>query len=126
MSIRFKNKRIMQDKQEKQRTLKQNNALHLMFDQLAEELNDMGAYIPKVIKMEAQWDGDRVKELIWREVQKSATGKVSTTMLTTKEIDEIFGIIHLAFANKGIEIPPFPSVETLMMEMRTNEIHHVT
>ena len=109
----------MQDKQEKQRTLKQNNALHLMFDQLAEELNDIGAYIPRVIKMEAQWDGDRVKELIWREVQKRATGKVSTTMLTTKEIDEIFGIIHLAFANKGIEIPPFPSVETLMMEMRT-------
>lgn len=109
----------MQDKQDKQRTLKQNNALHLMFDQLAEELNDMGAYIPKVIKMEAQWDGERVKELIWREVQKSATGKVSTTMLTTKEIDEIFEIIHQAFANKGIEIPPFPSVETLMMKMRT-------
>lgn len=90
-----------------------------MFEMLADELNDCGMYVGQVIKFDAPWNKERVKELIWRETQKFMTGKTSTTELDSKEIDEIFGVIHQAFANKGIEIPPFPSVETLMMEMRT-------
>ena len=99
-------------KTEKLRTNRQSRALHLMFQQLADELNDRGMYIGQVIRFDARWNGDRVKELIWREVQKKATGKVSTTELTTKEIDEIFEVIHQALSNKGIEIM-FPSIETM-------------
>lgn len=101
-------------KTNKQRTLKQNRALHLFFTQLADELNDRGQYIGQVIRIDAQWNGDRVKELIWREVQKKLTGKESTTKLTTKEIDEIFGVLHHAFANKGIQLE-FPSMEQMSM-----------
>lgn len=102
-----------------QRTLKQNDALHLMFEQLATELNEQGMYIGQVIKFDAPWDKERVKELIWREVQKKMTGKKSTTTLTTKEIDQIFEVIHLALANKKIEIM-FPSIETIMMKEKLN------
>lgn len=113
---------------EKTRTTRQNNvrsertsrALHLMFDQLASELNDRGMYISQVIRFDAPWDGRRVKELIWREVQKKMTGKKSTTELTSREIDEIFEVIHKALSEKGIEIV-FPSIESLSMDMRLQE-----
>lgn len=101
-------------KEEKPRTLKQNKSLHLLFQLLAEELNERGLYIGQVIKFESPWNKDRVKELIWREVQKKQTGKESTTQLTTSEINEIFTTIHKAFIEKGIEIPEFPSIESLM------------
>lgn len=107
-------------KEEKQRTLAQNRALHLFFTQLADALNDKGQYISQVIKVDAQWDGDRIKELIWREVQKKITGKTSTTKLTSKEINDIFEALQVAFANKGIDIQ-WPSIETMMMEQRIND-----
>ena len=76
----------------------------------------------QVIRFDAPWDGTRVKELIWREVQKKMTGKKSTTQLTTKEINNILDTIYQAFANKGIEIDPFPSIETMMEKERLNNI----
>lgn len=105
----------MTDKPQKLRTTRQNSALHLMFQQLADELNDRGMYISQVIKFDAKWNGARVKELIWRAVQKKITGKQSTTELTTQEIDEIFEVIHRALAEKGVEIQ-FPSIETLSLD----------
>jgi len=110
----------VKNKPDKLRTLKQNRALHKFFSELADELNDRGQYIGKVIKIDAEWNGDRVKELIWREVQKKMTGKTSTTQLTTKEIDEIFGVLHQAFASRGIDLQ-WPSIETLMMNSRIKE-----
>ena len=107
-------------KEDKQRTLTQNRALHLMFEQMATTLNEGGQYIGQVIKIDAPWNAYRVKELIWREVQKKMTGKESTTQITTKEIDEIFEVIHLALANKGIEIQ-FPSIETILLQQRARE-----
>lgn len=104
-------------KEERQRTLAQNRALHKMFEILADELNDCGMYINKVIKMEAPWNADRVKELILREVQKTMTGKTSTTKITTKEIDEIFEVIHKALAEKGVEIF-FPSIQSQLDQER--------
>lgn len=83
-----------------------------MFEQLANELNDRGMYIGQVIRFDAPWNATRVKELIWREVQKKMTGKQSTTELTTKEIDQIFEVIHQALASKGIYVD-FPSIESI-------------
>jgi len=108
-------------KEEKLRTTKQNAALHKMFEDMATILNDKGLYIGQVIKVEAPWNKDRIKELIWREVQKKMTGKQSTTELTTKEIDQIFETIHLALATKGIDIV-FPSIQSILLEQRVSEI----
>jgi len=104
-------------KHTKLRTTKQNRSLHLMFSQLATELNENGQYIPKVIKLDAPWNAVRIKELIWRPTQKTLFGTTSTTQLTTKQIDQVFEVIHKALANVGIEIV-FPSIESLAWKER--------
>ena len=98
---------------EKLRSDKQSRALHLMFETLADELNDRGKYVSTVIRADARWDKNRVKELIWRAVQEKMFNKTSTTSLTTKEIDEIFEVIQKALAEMGIEII-FPSINAIM------------
>lgn len=86
-----------------------------MFEQLANELNDRGLYISNVIRADAPWDKNRVKELIWRSTQNKVTGKQSTTQLETKEIDAVFMVIQKALADLGIEIH-FPSIDSLLTE----------
>lgn len=105
---------------DKKRTLTQNNALHLMFDQLAEKLNDAGFDMKKTLKpsIDIPWSKMSVKEYLWRPVQKAQLGKESTTDLTTKEIDEVFETLCRHLRQKlGIEIH-FPSIETQIMEKR--------
>lgn len=102
---------------EKKRTEKQSRALHQMFEILAQELNDSGLYVGQVIRFDAPWNKERVKELIWRETQKFMTGKKSTTELTTKEIDQIFEVIHKGLADKGVEIF-FPSIQSQLDQER--------
>jgi predicted methyltransferase len=94
------------------RTSKQNNALHVLFAQIAEILNSEGQCFRytglKGMEIEAQWDEYKVKEFLWRPVQFHLTGKRSTTELTTNEIDKVFEPLNAAFAEKGIEVR-FPS-----------------
>jgi hypothetical protein len=99
-----------------QRTDVQNRALHLMFDQLAKELNDRGLYISKVIKVDAPWNKERVKELIWRPTQMKILNKKSTTQLTTKDIDEVFIPIERAVNELGCDIQ-FPSIEHVIKQL---------
>lgn len=107
-------------KESKPRTLTQNRALHKMFETLAGELNDRGKYISTVIRADARWDKNRVKELIWRAVQEKMFNKTSTTSLTTSEIDEIFEVIQKALAEMGIVIV-FPSIDSIMDRELLNE-----
>lgn len=106
---------------EKPRTLTQNAAMHLMFEHLAQELNEAGFDMKKTLKQEVDiaWNKEMVKEYLWRPIQKAQLGKESTTELTTKEIDKVFDTLTRHLGQKlGIEIM-FPSIETLMLEQRT-------
>lgn len=99
-----------------QRTLQQNKSLHLMFDMLAQELNQAGYDMRKTLKpsIDIPWNGETVKEYLWRPVQQAQLGKKSTTELTTKEIDLVFDTINRHLGDKfGIYVP-FPSIESLM------------
>jgi hypothetical protein len=101
---------------EDKRTLKQNRALHLMFDHLSKELNDAGLDMKRTLKPEIDipWSDRTVKEFIWRPVMEAQLGKKSTTELTTKDIDMVFTTINKHLGEKfGIEIE-FPSIEILM------------
>ena len=111
------------EKEEKKRTLKQNRALHLMFTQLAQELNDAGYDMRKTLKhdIEIPWNSKTIKEFLWRPVMKAQLRKSSTTELTTKDIDKVFSTIHRYLAIKfGLEIQ-WPSIETLMMDQKLKE-----
>jgi len=102
------------------RTSRQNRSLHLMFSQLADELNEAGFDMKRTLKPEIEiaWNEYMVKEYLWRPLQKAMLGKQSTTELTTKEIDKVFDNLARHLNQKlGLELF-FPSVETLMMEER--------
>lgn len=106
-------------KEEKQRTIQQNRALHLYFQLVADTLNDAGLDMRAVLKPEVEipWSKTSVKEYLWRPVQKIQLGKRSTTELTTKDIDKIFDTINRHLANHGVH-QPFPSIEEIINRMR--------
>ena len=98
------------------RTIRQNSALHLMFTHLAEQLNEGGLYMQKVLKpgVEIEWTPDMIKEYIWKPLQKAQTGKESTTQLERKEVDEVFNTLVKHFGEKFNLTLEFPSIETLL------------
>lgn len=103
---------------DKQRTLQQNKALHLLFTHLADELTSAGLDMRKTLKPEVEipWSADSVKNFLWRPIMKAQLGKESTTQLTTKEIDQVFDTLarHLG-AKFGLQID-FPSISSLMWD----------
>lgn len=100
---------------DKQRTNQQNKAIHLWFKMLADELNNAGLYITSVIRLDAPWNEERVKELLWRTTQKSLFGKKSTTELTVKEINQVFEVINKGIGEKGLHVP-LPSMQQLLRD----------
>lgn len=103
----------------KQRTIRQNSSLHLLFEQTAKMLNSEGYDMRAVINPEIDilWSAYTVKEHIWRPVQKAYMGKKSTTELTTADLDKIYDIINKALAERtGLNLPPFPSIKSQMLD----------
>jgi len=103
------------EKKEEKRTLRQNRALHLYFNLIAERLNDAGLDMKAVLKPEIDipWTGGTVKDFLWRPIQRLQLGKKSTTELTTKDIDKIFDTVNRHLAKHGIH-EAFPSIEEIM------------
>jgi hypothetical protein len=106
--------------EEKQRTMQQNNALHLLFEQIAEKLNsagyDMRRALPETIDI--PWTKESVKEYLWRPIQEVMYQKHSTTqLLKQKEIDMIYEVLCRFLGEKlKIIMPIFPSVENAAIE----------
>ncbi len=94
------------------RTATQNAALHKYFELLATELNDAGYTVQLVLKekMDLNWDGAKIKELLWRPAQQAIVQKKSTTTLDkVSDIDAVYEHINRHMAEKfGIHVP-FPS-----------------
>lgn len=100
---------------ENQRTTQQNKSLHKLFEMLADELNNSGYDMRKVLKPEIDipWTKQNIKEYLWRPVQEAMYGKKSTTELTTKDLDKVYEVLCRHLGSKlGITMPPFPSLET--------------
>ena len=114
------NKNIFMD--DKLRTIQQNKALHLYFTHLAQELNDAGYDMKKVIKVDIPWNPYNIKEFLWRPIQRAMFGKISTTKLTTQDINKIYDTLNRTISQRtGVHIP-FPSIEYLMTEDIYNKI----
>src|SRR3990167_8375392 len=91
------------------RSSAQNDALHVYFRQIAEELNEKGLDLVQTLpKVDIPWTEKLVKEALWRPIQKTWVGKESTTRLTTTDIDEVYDIVNKWLAGLGIHIP-FPT-----------------
>lgn len=105
------------------RTEQQNKALHLFFTHLATQLNEAGLDMRRTLKPEVDisWTPETVKEYLWRPIQMAATGKESTKDLETREIDEVFEIISKHLGEKFGLQTEFPSVESIINQMRQME-----
>lgn len=108
--------------EEKPRTLTQNRAAHLWFEMLAAELNDAGLSMLKTLKAEAEipWTAVTVKEILFKQLMKAMLHKESTTQLTTKELTLVSETLIRYLGEKHSLETSFPSIETLIMEQRTN------
>lgn len=89
----------------------QRKALHLYFANLAEALNEAGLDMREVLRpeIEISWTSFSVKNYLWRAIQKSMFGKESTTELSTKEVNQIYEILHRHLAEKFHINVSFPS-----------------
>lgn len=93
------------------RSSQQNRAQWKWLEMIAYELNKQGLDVNTVIKANTKWNKENVKALIFDPIVKSLYGKTSSTMLNINEYDEIIDTIILAFGQKGIICPDFPSIE---------------
>lgn len=95
-----------------QRTSQQNQALHLFFKMLAEELNDAGLDQRTVLKetISIPWTQEAVKEQIWKPIQRAMFNKPSTRELDrVEEITQIHAVIMRELGERhGVEYIPFP------------------
>ena len=102
-------------KRTNQRTGQQNRAMHKYFSLVSETLNNSGYTIEKVIEsftVEHDWTPALVKELLWREAQRFAVKKESTTKLDkSQEITKVYEVVNRFLAKLGVESIPFPSWE---------------
>jgi hypothetical protein len=108
---------------EEKLTRQQQKALHLFFTLLAEELNNAGLDQRKVLKpgVAIPWSGESIKTQIWKPIQQALYEKKSTTELLKKEeIDRVYNVInkHLSESFPGIEIPDFPSIESIIQKQK--------
>lgn len=104
------------DKEYPRRTQRQNRAIHVLFNLLAQNLNENGLDMRKTLKpgVDIPWTGKAVKEYLWRPVQQAQLGKTSTTELTTIEIDQVFDTINRHMGEKFGLHTPFPSIEDVL------------
>src|SRR6056297_3388663 len=72
----------------RQRTKKQNSALHKFFRLLGDTLNAAGLDMRKVLKPEVEipWTDTTVKTNLWKPIQEAIYETSSTTELSTEEV----------------------------------------
>lgn len=108
------------DKEYPRRTQQQNKALHVLFNLLADTLNEAGLDMRRTLKPEIsiEWSGASVKKYLWKPVQQAQLDKKSTTELTTVEIDKVFDTINKHLGERfGLHVP-FPSIEVITREYK--------
>lgn len=112
-------------KERPQRTLKQNRALHKWFKESADLLNSSGADMQVVLskRLSIWWSEGSFKESLFKPVMEKVYNKKSTTELNTKETTELVDMLRDAIAlSNGVELPEFPSVESLMNQQRGRRV----
>jgi len=100
----------------KKRSSQENRALHVLFQNIAYELNRLGLEFTfrgiKGMEIETTYTPEIVKQFLWKPLQDALLKKSSTTQLTHNDIGLIFEILGKHFAERGVVID-FPSMESL-------------
>jgi len=83
-------------KEDRQRTIPQNNSMYLYERRLANDLNDSGQEIKRVIEKKSQdvpWRQESIHCLIWVPVQEAIIQEVSSTKLTTVNMTRVYNVV---------------------------------
>lgn len=101
------------EKEEKTRSLSQNNAMHKWFELIEEHCQERGFTLDVLFKNPAELPITRhyLKDF-FRMVGDRMFGKKSTAKLTKPEIDRVIKTCELNFAKRLESDIPFPSVES--------------
>ena len=96
------------DKEVRPRTPQQNKAMHVYFEEVANELNESGLSVQAFLKdFEIDYSKEMIKSL-WRHIAKKKFGIDSTADLTTKQLQDVFEEFNRQLSKHGLHIP-FPS-----------------
>lgn len=109
-------------KEPKQRTIRQNSALHKGFQLIADQLKEKGYSVQQVLEggIELEWTPELVKSVLFKPIAALMFEKQSSTQLTTKELQETWENMSRAIAKTGASIP-FPSEEPPLFNPLPNE-----
>ena len=105
------------------RTTNQNAALHLLFRQISDMCMEKGIDMREIVREDVpiQVTPENVKWM-WRLLQKGLFGKKSTTELKKSGEIEIvydnFNKILIERTQGEIRLPPFPSLDSLMENLK--------
>jgi len=100
------------DPEETPKTKSQRAAIHVLFQQIADGLNDSGLDMKRVLKQEVDipWEKKTVKEYLWKPILEAMTLKTSTEKMSTVEPDKVYNVLARLLAEKhGFTCPPFPT-----------------
>lgn len=113
----------VEEKEAKQRTTRQNRAIHLMFTHMAQSLNDAGMDMKRTLRpnVDIPWSPETVKQYLWKPIQKAQLDKESTTELSTTEVDDVLRTLNRYFGEKHGMTFELPSVETIMEQQRLKD-----
>ena len=92
----------------KQRSARQNNALHVWLSMVAKALNDEGRDMKKTLKadVEIPWTTQTAKDHLWRPVQIAVCGQESTVDAAKIDYVKVFEILNRHFGEKfNLHIP---------------------
>ena len=97
------------------RTTKQNSAMHKYFTMMANDLNDAGLDMRKVMKPSAAipWTLESVKEHLWGSLMVAMTGKEHTSELERNEVTKVYDQLTKHMGEKFGVFVPFPSKDQL-------------
>jgi len=101
---------------DKTRTLSQNSALHLYFQQIANLLNEHGVDMRALLEAFREEDtpitGNNIKD-IFKSILFRMHGKNTTTEMTTQELNEVFMVFNKNVSVLTGENVEYPSRESL-------------
>lgn len=98
---------------ERQRSDQQRKAIEVYCNELAKAMNAAGLDQRAVLAsmregVEIPWSQDRVKDTLWREVQKAMLDKTSTTNLSRQEVSQVYETLNKWTSQTlGVSVP-FP------------------
>ena len=94
------------------RTSQQNNALHLYFRLLADDLNEAGLdqlTFPWKEGAKLDWTPESVKEHLWKPIQKVMVKEGMTSKLKKEDVDKVYQTLSRNLAERCGVTTAFPS-----------------